>query len=91
MAGMESGTGVGGSSFTHYVYPGTYQWQVCGLRFSHLDDLSEESFLTHLQDFHHCGLQPDDDIVNYTNREEVQTCELVDLAELAAFYFPGTN
>jgi glycosidase len=61
MAGIEGGTGVGGSSFTHYNYPGTYQ----------------------VQDFHHCGLEPNDDIVNYSNRLEVQTCELVDLADLA--------
>ncbi|KAJ3484790.1 hypothetical protein NLI96_g5399 [Meripilus lineatus] len=35
------------------------------------------------QDFHHCGLEPGDDIVNYGNRLEVQTCELVNLADLA--------
>ncbi|QRV89259.1 alpha-amylase [Ceratobasidium sp. AG-Ba] len=35
------------------------------------------------QDFHHCGLEPGDDIVNYFNRVEVQTCELVNLADLA--------
>ncbi|KAJ1307095.1 hypothetical protein OPQ81_001213 [Rhizoctonia solani] len=61
MAGIDSGTGVGGSSFTHYNYPGIYQ----------------------TQDFHHCGLEPGDDIVNYNNRVEVQTCELVNLADLA--------
>ncbi|CAE6435393.1 unnamed protein product, partial [Rhizoctonia solani] len=62
MSGMESGTGVAGSSFTHYNYPGIYQ----------------------TQDFHHCGLQPGDDIKNYNNRLEVQTCELSDnLADLA--------
>ncbi|RXW23024.1 hypothetical protein EST38_g2834 [Candolleomyces aberdarensis] len=44
MAGRESGTGVGGSSFTQY---------------------------------------PNDDIVNYQNAQEVQTCELVNLADLA--------
>ena len=59
MAGSDSGTGVAGSSFTHYVYPGIYQ----------------------NQDFHHCGLEPGDDIVNYDNAVEVQTCELVNLAE----------
>ncbi len=59
MAGVDSGTGVGGSSFTHYNYPGIYQ----------------------VQDFHHCGLESGDDIVNYGNRVEVQTCELVNLAE----------
>ncbi|KAF5329512.1 hypothetical protein D9619_009322 [Psilocybe cf. subviscida] len=61
MAGIDSGTGVAGSSFTHYNYPGIYQ----------------------NQDFHHCGLEPGDDIVNYTNRLEVQTCELENLADLA--------
>ncbi|CEL62905.1 alpha-amylase [Rhizoctonia solani AG-1 IB] len=61
MAGIEGGTGVAGSSFTHYNYPGIYQ----------------------TQDFHHCGLQPGDDIVNYNNRAEVQTCELVNLSDLA--------
>jgi hypothetical protein len=35
------------------------------------------------QDFHHCGLESGDDIVNYKNRLEVQTCELVNLADLA--------
>ncbi|KAH7318869.1 glycoside hydrolase [Rhizoctonia solani] len=61
MAGIDSGTGVAGSSFTHYNYPGIYQ----------------------TQDFHHCGLESGDDIVNYNNRLEVQTCELVNLADLA--------
>ncbi|KAL0954517.1 hypothetical protein HGRIS_003484 [Hohenbuehelia grisea] len=61
MAGSDSGTGVGGSSFTHYNYPGIYQ----------------------TQDFHHCGMESGDDIVNYGNRVEVQTCELVNLADLA--------
>ncbi|KAH7318862.1 glycoside hydrolase [Rhizoctonia solani] len=62
MAGIENGTGVGGSSFTHYNYPGIYQ----------------------TQDFHHCGLQPGDEIVNYNNRLEVQTCEVhLNLADLA--------
>ncbi|KAF9449615.1 carbohydrate-binding module family 20 protein [Macrolepiota fuliginosa MF-IS2] len=61
MAGSDSGSGVAGSTFTHYVYPGIYQ----------------------NQDFHHCGLEPGDDIVNYDNRVEVQTCELVNLADLA--------
>lgn len=34
-------------------------------------------------DFHHCGLSGrSDDIFSYRNREEVQTCELVNLADL---------
>ncbi|KAF8878446.1 glycoside hydrolase [Infundibulicybe gibba] len=61
MAGSDSGTGVAGSTYTHYNYPGIYQ----------------------TQDFHHCGLEPGDDIVNYDNRVEVQTCELDNLADLA--------
>ncbi|KAF5376994.1 hypothetical protein D9615_007301 [Tricholomella constricta] len=61
MAGIESGTGVGGSSFSHYNYPGIYQ----------------------TQDFHHCGLTSGDDISNYNDRNQVQTCELVNLADLA--------
>ncbi|KDQ08018.1 glycoside hydrolase family 13 protein [Botryobasidium botryosum FD-172 SS1] len=61
MAGIDSGTGVGGTCFTHYNYPGLYQ----------------------NDNFHHCGLEPGDDIVNYKNRQEVQTCELVNLADLA--------
>ncbi|EPQ53124.1 secreted alpha-amylase [Gloeophyllum trabeum ATCC 11539] len=59
MAGVESGTGTGGTSFTHYNYPNLYQYQ----------------------DFHHCG-SAGDDIANYDNRTEVQTCELTNLADL---------
>jgi alpha-amylase len=33
-------------------------------------------------DFHHCGLTPNDDISDYGSREQVQTCELVNLADL---------
>ncbi|KAI0062563.1 glycoside hydrolase [Artomyces pyxidatus] len=61
MAANDSGYGVAGSTFTHYVYPGIYQYQ----------------------DFHHCGLEPNDDIVNYDNAVEVQTCQLDGLADLA--------
>lgn len=35
------------------------------------------------QDFHHCGRNGNDDIVNYHDRYEVQNCELVGLADLA--------
>jgi hypothetical protein len=65
MAGIDSGIGVGGSSFTRYNYPGIYEYQ----------------------DFHHCGLEPDDDIVNYDNAVEVQTCQLVKLAECVPLYY----
>lgn len=34
------------------------------------------------QDFHHCGRNGNDDIVNYQDRWEVQNCELVNLADL---------
>ncbi|WP_084430045.1 alpha-amylase [Kibdelosporangium aridum] len=34
------------------------------------------------QDFHHCGRNGNDDIVNYNDRFEVQNCELVNLADL---------
>jgi len=33
-------------------------------------------------DFHHCGLTANDDIENYDERDQVQTCELVNLADL---------
>lgn len=33
-------------------------------------------------DFHHCGLTDDDDIRDYDDRAQVQTCELVNLADL---------
>jgi hypothetical protein len=56
-----AGTGIAGSPYTHYVYPGLYE----------------------AHNFHHCGLQPDDLLVNYKNRIEVQTCELLGLADLA--------
>lgn len=41
------------------------------------------------QDFHHCGLESGDDIVDYSNRLEVQTCELVNLAEYVPSHFSG--
>ncbi|CAK5270005.1 unnamed protein product [Mycena citricolor] len=62
MSSASSGTGVAGSTFTHYGYP--------AVSYSN-------------SDFHHCGLEPNDDIVNYTNRLEVQTCQLDGLADLA--------
>jgi len=33
-------------------------------------------------DFHHCALTADDDISDYSSREQVQTCELSNLADL---------
>ncbi|KAJ6474895.1 glycoside hydrolase superfamily [Mycena sanguinolenta] len=61
MSATASGTGIAGSSFTMFNYPGIYQ----------------ES------DFHYCGLETNNIIVNYDNRVEVQTCELDGLADLA--------
>lgn len=34
------------------------------------------------QDFHHCGLTEGDDVRDYQSREQVQRCELVNLADL---------
>lgn len=34
-------------------------------------------------DFHHCGRNGNDDIVNWSDRWEIQNCELVDLSDLA--------
>jgi hypothetical protein len=59
MTAQDSGTGVAGSPFTQFSYPGTYT----------------------PQNFHYCGLEPNNIIVNYSNRLEVQTCELDGLAE----------
>ncbi|WP_246845327.1 alpha-amylase family protein [Bdellovibrio sp. NC01] len=61
MTGIPGGTAVGGTSFTHYDYPGIYDFN----------------------DFHHCGRNGNDDIVNYKDLYELQNCELVDLADLA--------
>jgi hypothetical protein len=36
------------------------------------------------QNFHHCGLEPNDTIVDYDNKAEVWTCELDGLAEYAS-------
>ncbi|KZV75308.1 glycoside hydrolase family 13 protein [Peniophora sp. CONT] len=60
MAGIDSGTGTAGTSFTHYTYDGYYQ----------------------AQDFHYCGLEPGNAIVNYNSATEVQTCQLSNLADL---------
>ncbi|QRW17462.1 alpha-amylase [Rhizoctonia solani] len=69
MSGAESWNGTAGTSFTHYNYPGTYQFH----------------------NFHHCGLQPGDDIVDFSNRLEVQTCELLNLAEYGILLLNSYN
>jgi hypothetical protein len=58
MAGIDSGVGFAGSSFTHYDYPGIYT----------------------RGNFHHCGT-PGDNIQDFKSRKQVQTCQLVNLAE----------
>lgn len=77
MAASESGTGVGGSSWTHYNYPGIYQTQVSPRTSTH----EGRRITPPNQDFHHCGLTPGDEIVSYFDRAQVQRCELSNLAE----------
>ncbi|KAF9502592.1 glycoside hydrolase family 13 protein, partial [Hydnum rufescens UP504] len=60
MSGIDSGSGVDGSTFTHHNYPGIYQHS----------------------DFHHCGLTPNDAIVDFGNEAQVELCQLVNLADL---------
>ncbi|KIK51212.1 glycoside hydrolase family 13 protein [Collybiopsis luxurians FD-317 M1] len=61
MTGSASGSGVAGSTYTEYVYPGIYQ----------------------SQDFHYCGLETDNLLTNWFDEEEVWTCQLEGLADLA--------
>ncbi len=60
MAGVDGGTGVAGTAFSHYDYPGLFG----------------------PDDFHHCGLTENDDIANYSDQQQVQECELENLADL---------
>ena len=60
MTGVRSGTGVGGSEYREYEYPGIYGYD----------------------DFHHCGRNDNDDIVDFDDPWEVRNCELVNLADL---------
>ncbi len=66
MTGGESGVGVAGTRYTHYEYPD-------------LDGTGRYGY--GYEDFHHCG-RPFDDIGNYGDAWEVQTCELSNLADL---------
>ncbi|GAA4901342.1 carbohydrate-binding module family 20 domain-containing protein [Tessaracoccus lubricantis] len=59
MAGIDGGTGVAGSAFTHYDYPGLYADA----------------------DFHHCDTASGD-IENYLDQQQIQECELSNLADL---------
>jgi len=49
-----------------------------GSRYSHYDYPG----LHGRDDFHHCGLTEGDEIVDYTDQAQVQTCELLNLADL---------
>lgn len=49
-----------------------------GSQYSHYDYPG----LYSAEDFHHCGLADNDDIADYGNQAQVQTCELVNLADL---------
>ncbi|KHD88620.1 MAG: alpha-amylase [Bdellovibrio sp. ArHS] len=50
-----------------------------GTKFTHYNYPGLYSY----KDFHHCGRNGNDNIINYKDRYEVQNCELVDLADLA--------
>ncbi|CAG7848691.1 Alpha-amylase; AltName: Full=1,4-alpha-D-glucan glucanohydrolase; Flags: Precursor [Serendipita indica DSM 11827] len=50
-----------------------------GTNFTHYDYPGTYS----ANDFHYCGLTPDNNIADYTNRDQVQKCQLVGLADLA--------
>jgi alpha-amylase len=51
---------------------------IAGSPFTHYDYPN----LYQTQDFHHCGRNGNDDIASYSDRAEVQTCELLNLADL---------
>jgi len=59
--GGSTGTGSGGSTYSHYAYPAVPYGT---------------------GDFHHCGRNGNDDIANWSDRWEIQNCELVDLSDL---------
>lgn len=52
---------------------------VAGTQFSHFN---YPGLFQH-QDFHHCGRNGNDNIINFDDRYELQFCELLDLADLA--------
>lgn len=60
MAGMAEGMGFSGTRFTHFSYPGLYDFD----------------------DFHHCGRNGNNHIVDFTDLYELQNCMLVNLADL---------
>jgi hypothetical protein len=56
-------------------------------QFIHASDFTYYNYpgIYNYSDFHHCGLEPNDDIVNYGNAQEVWTCQLGGLAEYVRF------
>jgi len=67
--------------FNHMTANGTGTVGVAGSNFSSVT-FSYPGIYT-IDDFHDCGLEPNNVIVNYDNRLEVQTCELTGLADIA--------
>jgi hypothetical protein len=78
MTAQNSGVGVAGSSswLASFAPPFTYN-QFTRLGFTYYDYPNIYNY----SDFHHCGLEPGDNIVNYGNAQEVWTCQLSGLAE----------
>jgi hypothetical protein len=83
MSGIDGGLGVAGSS--------TFLYQPCSrivspyaqpIDFSHYDYPGTYSS----QYFHHCGT-PGDDIQDFSNRFQVQNCELANLAECVTLVY----
>ncbi len=83
MTSQNSGVGVAGSSsLTASLFSHTHTSHL-PLRSIHTSDFTYYNYpgIYNYSDFHHCGLEPNDDIVNYGNAQEVWTCQLVGLAE----------
>lgn len=85
MTGIASRTGVAGSTYTHYDYPGVYEPQV-HIAWSLINRLSWRFAFWSRKNFHYCGLEPNDLILNWDNEEEVWTCQLDGLAEWENLY-----
>lgn len=76
MSGVDSGTGVAGSStFLSDSLP-YHVSKARPIAFTHYNYPGTYS----PQDFHHCGT-PGDDIQDFSNPSQVQNCELSNLAE----------
>ncbi|KIY53725.1 glycoside hydrolase family 13 protein [Fistulina hepatica ATCC 64428] len=68
MAGIDSGTGIDGSTFTHYDYPDLCLHAGCNGSYDS-------------DNFHYCGTT-DNDIEDWNNVWQVQNCQLDNLADL---------